>query len=177
MCNFGCKGNKTFAKSQIIPVICLFHSFFFVRSNGTQRSIPHRMPLFTHHFSLLTHHFSLITSEALLRFALSPRLLRAEGPSAPCSWPASAVRVTLDVSAAKLLHCHLGSRIQPSVSHFSLITSHFSLITSHSSLLTHHFSLITSFGHLVIWSFVKIENGCCQNRHYNINIYLYIVSK
>ena len=24
MCNFGCKGNKTFAKSQIIPVICLF---------------------------------------------------------------------------------------------------------------------------------------------------------
>jgi len=29
----------------------------------------------------------------------------------------------------------------------------------------------------VIWSFVKIENGCCQNRHYNINIlYLYIVS-
>ena len=32
-------------------------------------------------------------------------------------------------------------------------------------------------GHLVIWSFVKIEKGCCQNRHYNINIlYLYIVS-
>jgi hypothetical protein len=34
-------------------------------------------------------------------------------------------------------------------------------------LVTSHF--ITSFGHLVIWSFVKIENGCCQNRHYNIN--------
>ena len=29
-------------------------------------------------------------------------------------------------------------------------------------------------GHLVIWSFVKIENGWCQNRHYNINIYIYI---
>ena len=110
--------------------------------------------------SLLTHHFSLITSEALLRFALALALLRAEGPSAPCAWLASAVRVTLDVSAAKLLHCHCGSRIQPSVSHFSLITSHF----------------ITSFGHLVIWSFVKIENGCCQNRHYNINI-LFIYSE
>ena len=107
---------------------------------------------------------------------LSPALLRAEGPSAPCAWLASAVRVTLDVSAAKLLHCHCGSRIQPSVSHFSLLTHHFSLlthhlslITSHSSLLTHHFSLLTShlslltshfitsfghFGHLVI----------CQNR-------------
>ena len=32
-------------------------------------------------------------------------------------------------------------------------------------------------GHLVIWSFVKIENGWCQKRHYNISIlYLYIVS-
>jgi hypothetical protein len=32
-------------------------------------------------------------------------------------------------------------------------------------------------GHLVIWSFVKIENGLCQNRHYNINIlFIYIVS-
>ena len=29
---------------------------------------------------------------------------------------------------------------------------------------------------LVIWSFVKIENGCCQNRHYNINI-LFIYSE
>ena len=126
----------------------------------------------TIHCSLFTVHYSL----AKRCFALSPRLLRAEGPSAPCAWPASAVRVTLDVSAAKLLHCHCGSRIQPSVSHFSLLTHHFSLlthhlslITSHSSLLTHHFSLLTShlslltshfitsfghFGHLVI----------CQNR-------------
>ena len=31
---------------------------------------------------------------------LSPALLRAEDPSAPFAWPASAVRVTLDVSAA-----------------------------------------------------------------------------
>ena len=28
---------------------------------------------------------------------------------------------------------------------------------------------------LVIWSFVKIENGCGQNRHYNIKIYFYII--
>jgi len=47
----------------------------------------------------LTHHFSLITSHLSLAkrcFALAPRLLRAEGPSAPCAWPASAVRVTSD---------------------------------------------------------------------------------
>ena len=31
-------------------------------------------------------------------------------------------------------------------------------------------------GHLVIWSFVKIEKRCCQNRHYNINI-LFIYSE
>ena len=30
-------------------------------------------------------------------------------------------------------------------------------------------------GHLVIWSFVKIENGCGKNRHYNIKIYFYII--
>ena len=48
----------------------------------------------------LTHHFSLITSHLSLAkrcFALSPRLLRAEGPSAPCAWPASAVRVTSEM--------------------------------------------------------------------------------
>ena len=28
---------------------------------------------------------------------------------------------------------------------------------------------------LVIWSFVKIENGFGQNRHYNIKIYFYII--
>ena len=28
---------------------------------------------------------------------------------------------------------------------------------------------------VVIWSFVKIENGCGQNRHYNIKIYFYII--
>ena len=37
-------------------------------------------------------------------------------------------------------------------------------------------NLNTMRGHLVIWSFVKIENGCCQNRHYNINI-LFIYSE
>ena len=132
----------------------MFNCFRFdIRS-----SFKFQVSSFRFHPSLFTVHYSL----AKRCFALSPRLLRAEGPSAPCAWPASAVRVTLDVSAAKLLHCHCGSRIQPSVSHFSLIT--------------HHFSLITSFGHLVIWSFVKIENGCCQNRHYNINI-LFIYSE
>ena len=33
------------------------------------------------------------------RYRLAPRPLRAEGPSAPCAWPASAVRVTSE------LHC------------------------------------------------------------------------
>ena len=49
--------------------------------------------LLTYHFSLITYHLSL----AKRCFALSPRLLRAEGPSAPCSWPASAVRVTSEM--------------------------------------------------------------------------------
>ena len=154
MCNFGCKGTNKWAKNQRKTRFSLF-----VRTE--HKGAPHigcPFSLITSHFSLITSHSSLAKrcfALALLRFALAPRLLRAEGPSAPCAWLASAVRVTLDVSAAKLLHCHCGSRIQPSVSHFSLITSHF--ITSHSSLLTYHFSLITSFGHfghLVI----------CQNR-------------
>ena len=32
-------------------------------------------------------------------------------------------------------------------------------------------------GHLVICHLVKIENGCCQNRHYNKILYFIIVSK
>ncbi len=30
---------------------------------------------------------------------------------------------------------------------------------------------------MVMVIMVKIENGCCQNCHYNINIYIYIYSE
>ena len=120
-------------------------------------------------FSFITSHFSLITSHLSLAkrfFASRSRLvcsvrralpLRARGLRAP--WLASAVRVTLDVSAAKLLHCHCGSRIQPSVSHLSLLTYHFSLITHHFSLITSHSSLLTSSLLLVIWSFGHLSKS------------------
>jgi len=73
---------------------------------------------------------------------LSPALLRAEGPSAPFAWHASAVRVTLDVSAANYY-------IAIAVHEYSR-----QFLTSHSSLFTHHFLLhhffwsFWSFGHL-----------------------------
>jgi hypothetical protein len=54
-----------------------------------------RVSSFRFHPSLFTVHYSL----AKRCFALSPRLLRAEGPSAPCAWLASAVRVISE------LHC------------------------------------------------------------------------
>ena len=103
---------------------------------------------------------TLLTGSRLVRSVRRVLPLRARGLRAPCAWPASAVRVTLDVSAANyyiVIAVHEYSR---------------QFLTSHSSLLTSSLLLVI----LVIWSFVKIENGCCQNRHYNINI-LFIYSE
>ena len=67
----------------------MFNCFRFdIRS-----SFKFQVSSFRFHPSLFTVHYSL----AKRCFALSPRLLRAEGPSAPCSWPASAVRVTSEM--------------------------------------------------------------------------------
>ncbi len=49
--------------------------------------------LFTVRYSLAKRFFV----PQSFRYRLAPRPLRAEGPSAPCSWPASAVLVTSDL--------------------------------------------------------------------------------
>ena len=126
--------------------------------------LTHHFSLITSHLSLLTHHSSLITCEA---FASRSRLvcsvrralpLRARGLRAPCASLLTFLLQNYYIAIA----VHEYSR--------QFLTSHSSLITHHFSL--HHFFLVI----LVIWSFVKIENGCCQNRHYNINI-LFIYSE
>ena len=62
-----------------------------------------------------------------------------------------AQNLSLSFDAAKIQHPHCGLRIFPKKFSKNFL----------------------SRGHLVIWSFVKIENGKGQNRHYN-NKYKYL---
>ena len=86
--------------------------------------------------------------DSIFDFALKTHASRAG--SFCCSGGPQILSFFIDATKVHLFHC--GSRILRQIFFFCAVKT-------------------------VKVKMVKIENGCCQNRHYNINIYLYIVSK